>query len=45
MQMRMMAEVLTPGVEHGEETDLGAEVLGSAAMVRKVSAAARNRML
>ena len=28
MQMRMMEQVLAPGVQHGEEADLGAQVLG-----------------
>lgn len=28
MQMRMMVQVLAPGVQHGEEANLGAEVLG-----------------
>lgn len=28
MQMRMMKQVLAPGVQHGEEADLGAQVLG-----------------
>jgi hypothetical protein len=28
MQMRMMKQVLAPGVQHGEESDLGAQVLG-----------------
>jgi len=28
MDMRMMLEVLSPGVEHTEESDIGSEVLG-----------------
>ena len=28
MQMRMGTESLAPGMEHGEESDLGAQVLG-----------------
>jgi hypothetical protein len=28
MNVRMMQEVLAPGVEHAEETDLRAEMLG-----------------
>ena len=28
MQMRIMKQALTPGVQHGEEADLGAQVLG-----------------
>ena len=30
MQVRMMDERLAPGVQHGEEADLGAEVAGVA---------------
>ena len=33
MQVRVVLQVLAPGVEHGDEADLGAEMLGSAAMV------------
>ena len=44
MQMRVMHERLSPAMQHGEEADLGAEMLGSAAMVRKVSAVARKRI-
>ena len=40
----MMMQVLTPAVEHGDETDLDPECSGSAAMVWSVSAAVRNRM-
>ena len=29
MQMRMMLQILTPGMEYGNEADLGAQVLGS----------------
>ena len=29
MQMRMMLQILTPGMEYGDEADLGAQVLGS----------------
>lgn len=28
VQMRMMKQVLAPGVQHGEEANLGAQVLG-----------------
>jgi hypothetical protein len=28
MQMRMVEQILSPGMKHGEETDFGAEVLG-----------------
>src|SRR5690606_34012210 len=28
MQMRMMVQVLAPGVQHGEEADLGTQMLG-----------------
>ena len=28
MQVRMMEQVLAPGVEHGEKANLGAQVLG-----------------
>ena len=28
MQMRMMDQILAPGMENGEETDFGAEMLG-----------------
>jgi hypothetical protein len=28
VDMRMSEQVLTPGMEHGEETDLGSEMLG-----------------
>jgi hypothetical protein len=28
MDMRMMVQVLAPGVEHGDEADLGAQILG-----------------
>jgi hypothetical protein len=44
MQVRMMEQVLAPGVEHGEKANLGVQVLGSAAIVSKVSAVALNRM-
>jgi hypothetical protein len=44
MQVGMMQKVLTPSMEYGEEPDLRAEVLGSAAIVCSVSLAARNRM-
>ena len=43
MQVRMMEQHLSPGMEHGKEAEFGAEVLGSA-IVRNVSAAARTRM-
>jgi hypothetical protein len=42
VQMGMMHERLSPGVQHGEEADFGAEMPGSAAMIRRVSAVARN---
>jgi hypothetical protein len=29
MQMRMMLQILTPGMEYGDEANLGAQVLGS----------------
>ena len=29
MQMRMMLQILTPGMEYGDEADLRAQVLGS----------------
>jgi hypothetical protein len=44
MDVRMVMEVLPPGMQHCDDTELGTEVLGSAAMVRSVSAAARHRM-
>lgn len=44
VEMGVMGEVLSPGVKHREEPDLSTESWGSAAMVRSVSAVARNRM-
>jgi hypothetical protein len=44
MQVRMMEQVLAPGVEHSEKANLGAEVLGISADSNKVSAAALNKM-
>jgi hypothetical protein len=39
-----MQQVLAPGVVNRNEPDLGTQMLRSAAMVRKVSAVAWNRM-
>jgi hypothetical protein len=44
MEMGMKKQVLPPTVQYGEEADLGAEMFGSAAMVRRVSEVARKRM-
>jgi hypothetical protein len=40
----MMLQVLPPGVQDRDEADLGTQVFGSAAIVRRVSALVRNRM-
>ena len=45
VQVGMEAEIAAPGVEDGEEADLGTEVAGSAAISRRVRAAARNSRL
>lgn len=45
MQMWMITKSLAPDVKHCKEADLGARCLGAAAMVRKASVAARNRLL
>ena len=45
MQVRVVREGLPPAVQHTEEANLRTQMLrGSAAMVRNVSDAARNRM-
>ena len=44
VQMGMPVQVLSPGMQRGEETDLRAQVLGVRAMVSRVSATVRNRM-
>ena len=44
MDVRMMLQGLAPGVENHGHAELGAEMLGSAAMVASVSASARNRI-
>lgn len=41
VEVGMMEQIVPPGVQNGEETDLGPRCLGSAAMVRSVSAVAR----
>jgi hypothetical protein len=40
MQVRMEMQILTPSVQHGQEADGCAEMLGSAAMVSRVWEAA-----
>ena len=40
MDMGMVMQVLSPSVQHGEEADLGAEMLG----IRRNDAQRRNRM-
>jgi hypothetical protein len=45
VQVRVVQQVLPPGMQHGEKADAGAQMLGSPAMVSSVSAVARNRML
>jgi hypothetical protein len=42
MNMRVVGERRSPGVEDGREADPGAEVLRAAAIIRSVSAAVRN---
>jgi len=44
MQVRVVREGLPPTVQHTEEANLRTRCFGSAAMVRNVSDAARNRM-
>ncbi len=44
VRMRVMVQVLAPGVQHGDRADLGAEMPRVGAMSRNASAAARNRM-
>jgi hypothetical protein len=44
VHMRMMGQRLAPSVQDSGEADLGAEMLGSRAMVLSVSAAASNRI-
>ena len=43
VDMGMMGERRAPGMEHGGEADAPAEMLGSAAIVMRVSAAVLNR--
>ena len=44
MDMRMVLQGLAPGVQDGDDADLGAEMLGIGGDGGSVSAAARNRM-
>jgi len=44
MDVRMVMQVLAPAVQYGDEADLGAQVRGSAAILRRVSDAALSRM-
>jgi hypothetical protein len=44
VQMEMVDQRLSPGVQHGEDADRRTEMGGSAAIVNKVSAAARKRI-